>query len=137
METLKIRQFIEYETACEILRAASCFFKTTKRQIRKDVTEEYKQRQKIRAEKMLEEWKKNCVPPNVFQRLNKTTITEFSLRMAGTNNQLYMKSTHNSLSNEIDGNSIIALKIIFNSELCLSYFIFMNNRDFRRKVQSQ
>jgi hypothetical protein len=78
---------------------------------------------------------KNCVPPNVFQRLNKTTITEFSLRMAGTNNQLYMKSTHNSLSNEIDGNSIIALKIIFNSELCLSYFISMNNRDFRRKVQ--
>ncbi len=46
METLNIRQFIEYETACEILRAASCFFKTTKRQIRKDVTEEYKQKQK-------------------------------------------------------------------------------------------
>jgi hypothetical protein len=43
METLNIRQFIEYETACEILRAAPCFFKTTKRQIRKDVTEEYKQ----------------------------------------------------------------------------------------------
>ena len=66
METLKIRQFIEYETACEILRAASCFFKTTKRQIRKDVTEEYKQRQKIRAEKMLEKWKKTAFRQTCF-----------------------------------------------------------------------
>jgi len=104
MDPLDVRHVIEYDTACEILKAAGRCCTTRNRQSKRNVSEEHQRRQILRAAKILQHWKKNHVPISVFNRLKPTTISQLCL-LTSVTNQLNTEPTQPSLSNEIDGNN--------------------------------
>jgi hypothetical protein len=104
MDPTEIRHFIDYDVACEILKAAGNVI----RQRNKYITEEHRRKRKLRAAKLVTFWKQNHVPISVFNRLKSSTISKFSL-MAHVPNQLNTEPMQTSSSNETEEGIVIEL----------------------------